>query len=132
MTVVVCVDDNGGMLFNNRRQSRDSLLVADLVQNHKNIIVNPYSASLFKDYFVTVADAPLDVAGACDTCFVENINLSEYTTKIKTLVIYRWNRTYPFDTKLDITPNLLGMTLKETYDFSGSSHEKITKEIYSF
>lgn len=27
MTIIVCIDDNGGLLFNNRRQSRDRLVI---------------------------------------------------------------------------------------------------------
>ena len=30
MTLYLCLDDRGGMLFNNRRQSRDAALLADM------------------------------------------------------------------------------------------------------
>ncbi len=32
MIIAVCTDDNNGMLFNNRRQSRDMLLIEDLIK----------------------------------------------------------------------------------------------------
>lgn len=32
MRVIVCVDDNGGMLFNHRRQSRDRVLCERVLQ----------------------------------------------------------------------------------------------------
>ena len=31
MQIIVCVDDRGGMLFNKRRQSRDRVLIADVL-----------------------------------------------------------------------------------------------------
>ena len=33
MKVIVCVDDNNGMMFNNRRQSRDRILIEDVVKS---------------------------------------------------------------------------------------------------
>ena len=30
MTVYLCLDDRGGLLFNKRRQSRDAVLLADM------------------------------------------------------------------------------------------------------
>ena len=47
-----------------------------------------------------------------------------------TLVIYRWNRTYPFDTRMEFVPSENGFALEETLDFEGSSHPKITREIW--
>ena len=32
MNLIVCLDDSGGMRFNKRRQSRDSLLIKDLIE----------------------------------------------------------------------------------------------------
>ena len=31
MKIIVCVDDNFGMLFNNRRQSKDQMLLEDMM-----------------------------------------------------------------------------------------------------
>ena len=31
MTLIVCLDDNLGMMFNRRRQSRDRVLIAELM-----------------------------------------------------------------------------------------------------
>ena len=51
MKVIVCVDDNNGMMFNNRRQSRDRILIEDVVKNviGGNLLMAPYSEPLFKD-----------------------------------------------------------------------------------
>ena len=49
---------------------------------------------------------------------------------ISRLIIYNWNRRYPFDRQLDISPAKMGFKLVSVTEFEGSSHEKITKEIY--
>ena len=45
----------------------------------------------------------------------------------ETIVLYRWNRAYPADVKFTMPQ---GFALKESRDFAGSSHEKITREEY--
>ena len=45
MRVIVCLDDKGGMTFNNRRQSRDRVLIADVVKmaDGSKIFISQYS-----------------------------------------------------------------------------------------
>ena len=33
MKIIVCLDDYGGMLFNSRRQSRDRMLIDDIMMD---------------------------------------------------------------------------------------------------
>ena len=49
MNVMVVVDDNGGMLFNSRRQSQDSALRAYILNITKNSVLwmNQYSLRQF-------------------------------------------------------------------------------------
>ena len=133
MIAVVCIDDNGGMLFNNRRLSRDRILIEDLIKtaDGRKIYIEPFSETLFngKENYVLVTDDCLSGAGEDDYCFVENKNISAYRNKIKGLIIYKWNRKYPSDLKFDF--DLSDYKLNEVSEFGGSSHEKITKEIYS-
>ena len=51
MIAIVCIDDNGGMMFNNRRQSRDSILIDKITEVTKGskLWLNKYSYSLFED-----------------------------------------------------------------------------------
>ncbi len=134
MRAVVCVDDKGGMMFGTRRQSRDRVLIADVIEmtNGEKLYIAPYSKLLFEetDACVTVDEDMLDIAGKNDCCFVENKALLPYIDKLDELVIYRWNRHYPATLYLDIDPAEHGYKLVSTYEFAGSSHEKITKEIY--
>lgn len=52
MRVIVCVDDNGGMLFNHRRQSRDRVLCERVLQmadeRDCSVYMNTYSAKIFR------------------------------------------------------------------------------------
>ena len=135
MKVIVCVDDNNGMMFSNRRQSRDRILIDDVVKNvvGGNLLMTPYSEILFKDSDIEsffLSEYILEEADPEDYCFIENKALLPYSDRIDELIIYRWNRTYPADMHLDIDPEALSLKLVSTTEFAGSSHEKITKELY--
>lgn len=135
MKIIVCVDDNNGMMFNKRRQSRDRVLIQDIIANldGSNLLIAPYSEKLFEDSDIDaffISDFILDEAEPDDFCFIENKALKKYASKINELIIYHWNRKYPADTYLDIDPTSLGMKLITTTEFVGSSHDKLTKELY--
>ena len=122
-------------MFNHRRQSRDRTVIADIAEmiGEKNLYICSYSASLFGDGTVTtnVREDFLDVAKDGDWCFVENQSVSPYAEKIETVVVYRWNRHYPSDLYFDLDPESCGFCLVDRAEFSGYSHEKITKETFT-
>jgi len=132
MRVIVCLDDKGGMMFNNRRQSRDRVLIEDVIKDvgEEKIYISPYSEALFEetDARVKVKKNPLKAAKRDSVCFIEDMQLSEFKEEIDTVVIYRWNRHYPCDLYFDLDMN--EYKLEESLEFAGSSHEKITKEVY--
>ena len=134
MTAIVCIEDRGGMTFMRRRLSKDRILTEDIVKTVGDgiLYISDFSEALFakSDISVMSVSNPLDSAEAGDYAFIENIGLKESLEKIKVLIIYKWNRKYPFDFSLDVEPEKCGFSLKESYDFKGSSHDKITKEIY--
>ena len=134
MTVIICIDDRGGMLFMKRRLSKDRLLIEDVSKMTENAVlyISDFSESLFADSDISAlcVPNPLESAGEDDFAFIENLTLSESIEKIDRLVIYKWNRRYPFDFALDIVPEKQGFRLIESYDFKGYSHDNITKEIY--
>jgi hypothetical protein len=47
--------------------------------------------------------------------------------KIKEIIVYKWNRVYPADVEFEMPA---GFVLESSTDFTGFSHEQITKEIY--
>lgn len=133
MTLVCCVDDILGMAFFGRRQSRDSLLYKDLANEAqgKTIHLQLRSGPLFADTDaqLAVSDSPWDNATENEFCFVEFCAPSAFESKADKIILYRWNRRYQSDVKFDIDLNKW-TKLSET-EFPGSSHEKITKEVYT-
>ena len=124
MKLIVCLDDNKGMMFNNRRQSRDRVLIENVLELCKNdkLYTNEYSAKLFPENTVEIVDS-VDVKGYY---FAENIIPDE--NLVEEIIVYKWNKVYPADVHFNI--DLKNWKLTETVDFEGSSHEKITREIY--
>ena len=61
MTLILCLDDQGGMMFGTKRQSKDSALIRRLLgkTQGKRLVVSPYTAALFaeKDELI-VAEEP--------------------------------------------------------------------------
>ena len=127
MTLYICLDDRNGLQFNKRRQSRDSAVLEDIRSRLTGkLLIEPFSEKLIREAEIPYVLPP---EGAQDY-FAETIpseNLLESTSKI---VIYRWNRHYPSDLRWEPDLAALGFSLKETGEFPGTSHEKITREVY--
>ena len=132
MIVILCLDDKKGMMFNNRRQSKDKFVIQDILKlvDGKKLFISSYSESLFQglESKLIIDDNFLNNAAEEDYCFVENNNLKDFSEKIEKIIVYNWNRIYPSDLKLEITIqdwNLIGR-----FEFVGNSHDKITREVY--
>ena len=133
MTVILTLSDGDGMLFNKRRQSRDRVLIENLMSliGTKALYITAFSQKLFDSYSnVKIIDSPENLPEDA-FFFVESLPLSPFCKKIEKMIIYRWNRSYPADLYLDTPPSKIGLKLTSTVDFEGHSHEKITREIYS-
>lgn len=133
MIVLTCLDDRDGMMFNRRRQSQDRLLREDILHmtEGSRLWMNAYSAKQFADTAcssITVAEDFLQHAAAGDYCFVEDQSILPVRECIEKLILYKWNRSYPGNTFFDFPYR--EWELVETKDFVGSSHDKITKEVY--
>ena len=75
MIAIVTIDDNNGMMFNKRRQSKDIRLIERIldIAGTNRIWVSEYSSQLFdtsKDNIIV--DNSYTEAQAQDYCFVEN------------------------------------------------------------
>lgn len=132
MRLIVCLDDNNGMLFNGRRQSRDRVLIADMISHTapSPLWISPFSAALFGEDCTSlrIAEHPTAAAGEADYCFVENTPLPQNLQGVSEIIIYRWNRDYPYDVRF--TADMSAFSIIETTEFVGSSHDNITKEIW--
>ena len=130
MEIIICLDDNNGMLFNNRRQSRDSKVLLDIKNSlNGNLTIFPFSEKL-----VSSAEIPYEImsgsASENTVLFVEDRGIEEFLPVTNKITVYRWNRVYPADMSLDIVLSAEGFRITQSVDFEGTSHEKITKEVY--
>ena len=130
MKLIVCVDDQNGMAFNHRRQSQDRVLVErieDLVAD-STLRMAPYSQKFFSGENIVASSSYLSDADVDDYCFVELDDMRPYEDKIQKVIVFRWNRHYPSDLKFGI--DLSDWFLVASEEFPGSSHLKITMEVY--
>lgn len=132
MNVILCLDNNKGLLFNNRRQSRDKAVLHDIFNglNGEELTVTSFSEKLFADYSenIIVDDTPFENEENSNI-FAENLSLQQFMTKIDKITVYNWNRVYPCDFYCDI--DFSQLTLIEETELMGNSHEKITKQIFT-
>ena len=132
MTLIFCVDDNFGLMFNKRRQSRDSAVLDDIKNCFagEKILISEYSEKLFNeasvDYVVCESFENQD-----GICFIEDKYSPDLLSLANEVILYHWGKVYPADTKFDI--ELLGadFTLAEQSVFKGTSHNEIKKEVYT-
>ena len=157
MKVIVCVDNEYGVMFNNRRQSRDGEVINDIVHNIKDRLwISEFSKEMFVEYFnkysveyielenvfkvsssfddkcrdieIIVDNDMLDKVNEDEWCFVENVLLERYKDSINKVILYNWNKKYPADRYLDI--NMNEYSLIESNEFKGFSHDIIIKSSY--
>ena len=136
MKLIACVDDNMGMMFNHRRQSQDRVLRERVlaITTGSKLWMNHFSEKQFSQHNAPqlhVDDRFLSQAGSGEYCFVEDCDLLPFLSQVETILLYRWNRKYPSDQIFPIDLRADGWKLVHTEEFSGSSHEKITEEIYT-
>lgn len=130
MTIYVCLDDRNGMLFNRRRQSRDAAVLADIQASIPGVLtIDPFSEKLIRSAQIPYVLAP-EAPSPDAHFFLENRPAAQTVPLASEIVIYRWNRHYPADTHWDAALADYGFALRETREFRGKSHEKITKEVY--
>ena len=80
MIVIVCTEDRGGMLFNNRRVSKDRTVIQKILElsEGKKLWIHPFSEKLFEQEHpenCCVDENFLEKVGEGDICFVENQSL---------------------------------------------------------
>jgi len=135
MIIIAAVDDNHGMMFNNRRISQDKVLRQKIMEivNDKKIWMNHYSWKQFSDIDgsqINADESFLTKAIEGEYCFIENNSISQYKKNIEKIILFKWNRSYPSDFSFDFS--LEKWSLINTCDFVGSSYEKITMEEYIY
>lgn len=132
MKVIVCLDDRDGMLFHNRRQSRDRKVIEDLLAlvGDETLWIQEFSKPLFQnaEKNVMIEEMFLWQAKEGEYCFVECEDITPALERVEELILYRWNRSYPNDVRF--TVDLTTWRMVEQTEFAGSSHKRITRERY--
>lgn len=133
MIVIACLDKDNGMLFHNRRQSRDREMEEKIRQicKGKKLWMNQYSSRLYgniESVETAVSDCFMLEAGSGEFCLVESDTLKPFEGRIEAVIVFRWNRKYPADFHMDL--ELHDWKKIRTQKFSGYSHETVTEEIY--
>lgn len=133
MVIIACIDEKGGMLFNNRRQTKDRELIKHIVQlvGDRKLWINSFSSQLFSEYIdrnICVDDNFELKIKEDEYCFIENISPNSLIDKADKVILYNWNRHYPADKFWDVS--LEEFEIASCQDIPGSSHEKITERIY--
>lgn len=131
MNVIVCLDSKNGMMFNNRRQSRDRVVIDKIFEiiGDANLWIHPYSLPLFEGKNTVVDEDFITKAGMFDYVFVENKDVIQHSEAVNKIIVYRWNKTYPADRYFheSLLINKEKISVKE---FKGYSHDVIFEEIY--
>lgn len=137
MILILCLDDNNGMMFNNRRLSQDKKIRERILKitSGSKLFMNSYSYNQFKNENfnnIIVDEDFLKNASKSHYCFVENTNVSDYLNKVEKIIIYKWNRKYPSDVKLELNLKDSVFKLNQSTNFQGNSHTKISEEVYTY
>lgn len=135
MIIITAVDDRNGMAFNHRRQSQDRILREKILAltDGKRLWMNHYSEKQFSGCNakqINVADDFLNEAAPGEYCFVEDQSVDLYEQWVEQIILFKWNRKYPGDLFFNVDVRGPEWNLERTEDFIGSSHEKITMEVY--
>ena len=79
MTVIVCIEDRGGMLFMKRRLSKDRILTENVAETVGDgiLYISEFSEALFSDSDISVMSVsnPLISADEGDFVFIENLRM---------------------------------------------------------
>ena len=132
VTLIACVDERQGLMFNERRQSKDRVQRARLLSVLKGapLLMSEYSGKLFGEgEGVFAHSAFLRRVKTGEAVFVEDV-LPDTLKGVSRVILYKWNEHYPADTYFPFDLEKEGFALTAAEDFEGSSHERITEEIY--
>lgn len=105
MIIILCLDNNNGMMFNDRRQSQDRGLreyIAEMTKGEK-VYMNAYTEKLYEEINdPVVCEDFLHKAGKGETCIVENLPLKPVIDQIEEIVIFRLDKSLSVRSVLDV------------------------------
>ena len=135
MILIACVDPDNGMSFYGRRQSRDREVIRRIFEDASGsrLWMADSSYPLFSgldDGRIQTAEDFLCRAGAGEHCFAEQLEKLPNPARLECVVLYRWDKRYPADSRFPADLEARGWRRIRTEAFPGYSHKTIEKEIY--
>lgn len=84
MKIIIYLDNNNSLIFNNHRQSQESKVIEDIFEiiDSANLYIKNFSANLFANRNVIKYNDFLEKYPTNACCFIENIDLEKYIDKI--------------------------------------------------
>ena len=132
MKLVVCLDENKGIRFFGKRQSQDELQrknLFELIGNAK-LFLTKYSYDLYTDFEFNFEIIDENTEIVEDAVFLyEGEFLERFLPYVDEIIVYFWNRDYPFDETFEEFLND-DWKAREIFEFKGKSHEKITRKMF--
>lgn len=131
MTVICAVDDDMGLSFNGRRQSRDRAVTERICELCREMPVHTTASGarlLPEGTEVYLSEDPLRDTPEGEGCFIETMDPAEAADRVERVILFRWNRHYPADVRFTLP--LEDMTLLSRVEYPGSSHERLTEEVW--
>ena len=130
MILISCVDDDRGLRFNHRRQSRDKALAQHILdRSGGEIWLHSDSEKLFDecpDAMLHCISSPEETPDG-GWCFWESP--VSPALRPEKLLLYHWNRAYPADEYYVYPGGQDRWKCLKSTDFPGFSHPKITEEV---
>lgn len=134
MDIFAAIGKKGGMMFFKRRVTKDQVFIDYIIEkcDKRNLYMNEYSKELFCDKDNIIVDENfLDIATNDGCCFVENVDIADYTDKIDRIYLCDWGRKYPatfyFDINVFDDPNWKFITFE---NLIGKSHDSMVVFIF--
>lgn len=128
MIIIACVDNNFGIKFNNRRQTKDKEVIKRIyeIAKGKRLFIESFSKDLFEKDKVKICESFPTNTDKDDCIFIENPDLCDFN-KADKIILYYWNTVYPSDFKFALPQNFRPVKFD---NFAGNSHDKITEVVY--
>ena len=133
ITVAICIDERGGMLFNHRRQTSDVQIIDDMVERfgENGVFIKDFYAKLFQKYEnVTVSSFPISECSENALCFIENPEILNITDDVERIVVYNWCKSYPADEYFTLDLIDIGFIRISKEKFSTEYRQKVTREVF--
>lgn len=126
MNAIAMIDENKGLSFNHRPQSRDGAVAEDLARRLQGEPL--YAPGRFESPFQGKGlNLAADPGQAAWTVLDQTPDWMP-----EQLIVYEWGRTYPQSTALRWDLDDPHWHLQETTTFSGTAHEEIVMKRYTY